>query len=200
MINITKELINWKGENLRNFLIDLSVFNVFEKMFEEEWVDNPTFEALVKYITSIYSVDSDYVLLGADWLKLKQTHFNKNELPEEFYEQVVLLKSKNITLSIKEWLDYQNNDTHAQLCMLKDLRVEMQISAVSAIKKGTNAIEIDYDQKFRNAKYSQDLLVMIRETEQALLQNDPKMKDGHQEVKRALKNHSLFASPEIFSK
>ena len=111
----------------------------------------------------------------------KRKIFDDTNLHRDYAPMLIDLKSEVVLKVIDDWIDYQNEDISLQLIALKELKREMQSASVSAIKKG-NGLEIDYDQKFKNAQYVIELREMIKKVELELVQNDPKLKNITKEV------------------
>lgn len=199
MTNLFKELTTFEGNGWTDYLERLGILDVFKELIEKYKERPNLLNSLIRYIVWAYSQSSDRVLLGTDWQKNKKQIYDAAELPpvKEVIDEVVYLKNDIILNTIKKWLEYQDIDAWTELCMLKDLRIEMQVSANGKIFKSTG--EIDYDQKFKNAKYSMDLYNLIKDTENKLLQNDPKMKDAVNEVRKASRS-KVNIGPETFAK
>lgn len=172
-------LISYAESNWKEYLEEHSLLSVFNDLVAEYGSDNPLLTKLIRYIVWAYSLDSEKIVLGADWLQNKAEIFNSSGLPETLWDSVALLKNETIIKAIHGWLRYQEQDVFTQLVVLKDLLIEMQLSANSLIKRGT---DIDYDQKFKNARYALELRDMIQKLETQLLQNHPKLKAGIKEV------------------
>jgi len=102
---------------------------------------------------------------------------------------LVHLKNKAVVDAIQAWMDFCDSDLFTTLQILKDLRVEMQISCLTDIKKAS--LEIDYDQKFKNAQYSVDLKKMIKDLESELIQTSVKLKDSVKEFREAKQKKSF---------
>ncbi len=115
---------------------------------------------------------------------------------DEYLRNTVYLECPAVLSTSHKWLKYQNSNVFTQLCVLKDLRLEMQISANSPILKGEN---IDYDQKFKNAGYVKDLSKMIIDCESELIQQSEKLKEAYREVKQAVGNKNTKTTEEIFA-
>lgn len=197
MISPFHSLINYEEGNWQQFLEDALLMDIFMPVIKE-FPDTQTLKLVIKYIMYAYSPDSDKIVLGMDWQKNKQKIFEHVLIKPEksSYEDLVLLKNAAVVDTIHRWLKFIDQDSFSQLQVLKDLRVEMQISALSKILKASG--EIDYDQKFRNAKYADDLKQMIKDLESELIQNNQKLKDAVKEVRIAKSKFTV--GPETFSK
>jgi hypothetical protein len=197
MISPFHSIVSYEGDNWDDFLDRILLVHIFSPVIKE-YKNKDTLKGAIRFIAYAYSVDSDKIILGRDWKKNKQEIFEFVLIKPEkkSYEDLVLLENKAVVETIHRWVDHQNNDTFTHLQVLKDLRVEMQISALSKILKSSG--EIDYDQKFRNAKYADDLKQMIKDLESELIQNNQKLKDAVKEVKVAKSKFTV--GPETFSK
>jgi ribosomal protein S20 len=187
MISAYNSLITYSANEWEDYLHRIALYDIFKDLLKE-YPDKEDFSCVVRYIVMAYSIDSDAVILNIDWQKNKQLIFEKTakQSKTNLYEVLVLLRNKVIVETIQRWLDFQDSDTFKQLQILKDLRCEMQLSSVSDIKKAS--LEIDYDQKFKNAKYSMDLKTMIKDLEAELIQNNVKLKEAYEDIKKASKN------------
>lgn len=200
MINPFQSLITYSGDDWSEYLDSISLFEIFKDLIIKYQANPSVLKGIIRYIVWAYSKDSDKITLGTDWTENKKRIFESAELPpmESILMDVVNLKDDIILLTVKRWIDFQNDDAWKELTMLKDLRSEMQLSANSALRSG-NGDSVNYDQKFKNAKYSIDLSQMIKDCESKLLQNDPRLKDAMKEVRVKTKNNYSL-SPESFAK
>lgn len=180
------EIINYHEDDWQEFFERICLIDIFMPVIKA-YPDPQTLKCVVRYIVYTYSQHSDKVVLGMDWQKNKQQIFEHvGVLPRtNLYSDLVLLKNEAVLETVHRWLDHQDSDVNKELAVLKDLRVEMQLSANSKIM--TSSKDCDYDQKYKNAEYSLKLKQMIKDLEQELIQNDSKMKEGAKEVKMATK-------------
>jgi hypothetical protein len=197
MISPFHSIISYEENDWEEYLDRILLIHVFSPVIKE-YKDKDTLKGVIRFIAYAYSVDSDKIILSRDWKKNKQEIFELVLIKPEkkSYEDLVLLKNQAVVETIHRWVTHQDNATFTHLQVLKDLRVEMQISALSKILKSSG--EVDYDQKFRNAKYADDLKKMIKDLESELIQNNQKLKDAVKEV-RVVKS-SYTVSPATFSK
>ncbi len=189
MINPFQALVTYEEDLWEDYLSQILLVDIFSPVIKE-YEDKQVLKSVIRYIAYAYSHDSDKITLGQDWQKNKQQIFEFVMIKPEkkSYEDLVLLKNKAVVESIHNWLDFQQKDTFVQLQVLKDLRVEMQISSLTAILKASG--EVDYDQKFRNAGYASDLKKMIKDLESELIQNDALLKEAAKEVRQARKTNN----------
>lgn len=176
---------NTKG-NWTELLEKIGLLNVFKAVIEN-FKEDAIITGIIRYILWTYSIKSERLVIGMESLANKNRIFEACSLPTDLYQSVVLLQNENVLQSIAKWLDYQDNEVFTQLTVLKDLKIEMQLSAISPLKRGT---EIDYDQKFKNAQYAKELRKMIQDLENELIQNTPKLKDLYKEVKAIAKKNT----------
>lgn len=200
MVNPFQALSTYSGDDWCEYLDSISLYEIFKDLIMK-YKDNPSLlKGIIRYILWAYSIESDKITLGTDWVDIKKRIFEAAQLPpmEDVQNDVVYLRDDVVLLTIKRWVDFQDNDTWKELMMLKDLRAEMQLSANSQLKTG-NGEAVNYDQKFKNAKYSIDLAHMIKDCESKLLQNDPRFKEAAREMKQRTKSN-ISISPESFAK
>lgn len=181
MINSQQELIAYEEDSWEEFLTRLDLLHVFKPILGLS-TDKTVIRGIVRYIVWAYSKSSDKVIMDMEWERNKNNIFEETDLHHNWRDMLVDLKSEALVLSIERWIEYQDEDVATQIITLKDLKREMQISSVSALKKA-NGSEIDYDQKFKNAGYVIQLREMIKNMEAELTQNDNKLKSGVKEVR-----------------
>lgn len=189
MINPVNEITSYNGDEWQSFLDKIALAEVFQDLINTYGGDANVLRSIIHYIVWTYSLSSEKVSIGGDWTKTKKNIFFEAGVPNEMWGEVAELKEEAILKTVKRWLTFQNNETYMQLCMLKDLRQEMQIAANTPVRKSSG--EIDYDMKYKCATYSKDLLQMIRDEESNLIQNHPKLKDAVREVKKQAQKHTL---------
>src|SRR5688572_8382149 len=200
MVNPLQALSTYTGEDWNEYLDSISLYEIFKDLIVKYQESPSLLKGIIRYIVWAYGMESDKIILGTDWVETKKRIFESAQLPpmEDVLNDVVYLRDDVILLTIKRWIDFQDNDTWKELMMLKDLRAEMQLSANSQLRTG-NGEGVNYDQKFKNAKYSIDLSFMIKDCESKLLQNDPRFKDATREVKQKTRSN-ISISPESFAK
>lgn len=189
MINAYHSLIK-NNDDWEEYLNKITLFEIFKDVIEE-YKDKETITCVIRYILYAYSVESDLLILATDWQKNKENIFEQAMVipRKEIHDDLVFLKNEKVVNVINKWLAWQDADVFRQLQTLKDLRHEMQTSCLTDIKKSSG--EIDYSQKFLNAKYSIDLKVMIKDLESELVQNHPKLKDAVSEIKAVKRKNTV---------
>lgn len=198
MTNAIQSIISYSGEDWNEYLESIGLGDMFKDLVAKYIDKKPVLKGIIQYIVWAYSKDSDKIVIGADWTANKKRIFDTVMLPpeEEIMRDVVELREPVILFAVKKWIEFQDEETWKEYMMLKDLRSEMQISSNSMLIGGNG---INYDQKFKNAKYSIELTQMIKDCEQRLLQNDPHHKDAVREVKQKSKSSNISLSPEKFA-
>lgn len=189
MINSYSEILSYSGDDWEDFLTKILLIDIFKDLLPL-FKDKEALTQAIRYIVVCYSRHSEADIIGDDWLQVKKRIFDNTLLPKEYFEDLVLLKNRVIIETIQRWIDFQDESVYANICSLRDLMIEMRLSSNSNLKK-TDGITTDYDQKFKNAEYVQDLQKMIKDLESELIQNDIKLKEGVRELKRAKNNSSL---------
>lgn len=197
MINAYHSLVTYSDNDWQEYLERLCLIDIFKDLLNE-YPDKDNLRCAVRYIMYAYSVESEMVILNKEWHKNKKDIFEAAQvMPRKgLYEDLVLLKSNAVVETIHRWLNFQDNDTFTQISVLKDLRVEMQLTCLTGIKKPSG--EIDYDQKFKNAEYGVELKKMIRDLESELIQNSLKLKEAIREIRTARNKNTIGV--EMFAK
>lgn len=185
MVNAYNEIISYKGNEWEDYLNKICLIDIFKELIDL-YPDKATLKQVIHYILWCYSLESQSVVMGMDWLKNKNKIFDKSMVPLEHYEDLVLLKNEIVLRTIQRWINFQDSPIFSQLCMLKDLQSEMQLSANSKIVKSSG--EVDYDQKFKNAEYVKDLRGMIRDCETELIANNLKLKEAYKDFSHSFNN------------
>lgn len=198
MISVYSSLMGHKKGDLKEYIEELSLTDVFEKLIKK-YNDSSDFSCALRYILYAYSVESEMLVIGQNWEKTKKKIYEKvcAKPIKDMYEELVHLKSTEVLETIQRWLDYNDSDVFTSLQTLKDLRAEMQMTCLTQIKKSSG--EIDYTQKFLNAEYALKLKQMIKELESELIQTNPVMKDAIKEF-RSEKNKSGLMGIETMLK
>lgn len=181
MINSQQELIAYEEDAWEEFLTRLDLLHIFKPILGLS-SDKTVIRGIVRYIVWTYSKTSDKVIMDMEWERNKKKIFDETDLHLQWREMLIDLKGEALIQSIERWIEYQDEDVATQILTLKDLKREMQISSVGKILK-SNGVEIDYDQKFKNAGYVVELREMIKKMEAELVQNDMKLKAAVKEVR-----------------
>lgn len=188
MINARLQVLSYDGDDWEMYLQKYYLIDIFSSVLKE-YPENGIRKGIIWFIVSAYSVDSDAIIISMEWKKNKHLIFKKSGLPELLWDDVGLLHNDGVLKAINRWLNFQDSDVFVQLSTLRDLRVEMQLSANSKILKSSG--EIDYSQKYLNATYASNLQKMIKELELELIQGNPILKEAYKEVIKANKKNTV---------
>lgn len=193
MISPFQSIVSHEGDDWQDFLERCMLIDIFMPVIKA-YKDIDDAKCAIKYIAYAYSIQSDKVKLGMDWQKNKQDIFEfvLARPVKDLYEDLVLLRNENVVESIHRWITFQDNEVFEQVCVLRDLKAEMQRSCHAPITV------VDYDQKFKNAGYAIDLKLKIKDLESELIQNNMSLKDGIKEVRVAKSKTTI--GPESFAK
>lgn len=196
MINAYQAIMAHKKGSWESFFEKHPFDDVFEELVKE-FPDDGDLTAVIHYILMAYSIESEMIIIGADWAKTKKKIFEKVMVKPtaEMYDGLVHLKSEAVQKTVIKWLDFQSSEVFEILQTAKDLRAELQLSCTTAIQKPDG--EINYDQKYKNLGYCIELRKTIRELESELVQNSESLKDAVREV-RQIVSHSKSFGVESF--
>ena len=185
-------LTNYNGSEWEDYLDKVCLIDIFKDIISEFGNDKVLTTSIIRYIVWAYSVDSDKIVMGMDWLKNKKKIFDDAQLPVKsylvndedfkltFYDGIVLLKHDKILSTIKRWLDFQDDENFCNFITYNDLLIEMRVAANSPIKK--SSAEIDYQSKMYCAESIKELMKMKKEAEETFLQNNEKMKEDTEQI------------------
>ena len=198
MINLFTEITTYEGVNFQDHCERIGVFSIFEPIFSSMvFEDNLLHIKIAKYIAYAHSIESPKLTMNGDRRKEIHAVFKDLEIEDEHYNGIVLLKDRDVVKCVQLWMSKQDNRQAEYLFTLQNAYVQQQTAALDNLKK-SDGINTDYDQKMRCIEHMTELKKMIKDAESELQQNDPKMKDLHQEVKKAAAKFVL--GPESFSK
>lgn len=197
MVSLYNEIVNFDGVNFRDHADRIGMFNIFQGIFEStEFEDNFLQIKIAKYIAFSHSKESTKLSIGGDRRKEIRTIFKELEIPEDYYNGVVLLKNKIILKAVQLWMDKMDSRQTEYLLTLQNAYMQQQAASLSDLKKPDGA-STDYDQKFKCIEYMDKLKKMIKDAEIELQQKDPKMKEAYKEVKKA--SPKLTVGPETYA-
>lgn len=198
MINAFHGIIQYEEDKWEEYLNKICLIDIFGELINEFGADPQLLKSYMRYIVWAYSFDSDMIIIGTDWHKNKEKIFEAAgfEPIKELKDKTVYLKDKIVLSTIMKWLNFQDSAAFCQLCVLKDLLVEMQLSANSPIVKSSG--EIDYDQKYKNSGYAKELRENIKDLESELIQNSDSLKEGYKEATKKSKSKVETMGPESF--
>jgi len=197
MILAYNQIIEYEEDNWEDFFSKICLIDIFKELILKYGKDKQELRSFIRYIIWSYSKNSDKVILGDDWRENKKRIFDAAGFKpvKELLDATVNLQDDVVLKTIQKWLTYQDNNVFSQLCVLKDLQQEMQLSANSPIKKSSG--EIDYDQKYKNACYVGDLRKMIMDLEDELIQMTPKLKDAIKDVRQSINKKNTKSVEQI---
>lgn len=191
-------ITQYEGNEWETYLDKICLYEIFKDLISEFGHDKELVTSLIRYIVWSYSVESDKIVYGMEWLKNKNeiykicglanrvnNIYEDEETKTTYHEGIVLLKYRPILHTIKKWLNFQDDETFATRQMLSDLIVEMRLAANSPIIKSTG--EIDYEAKRKCAETVIDLIEKKADIEQKFIQNNPRLKDAYSEINKASK-------------
>jgi len=199
MINVYQSIITHEHDDWEEYFNKICLIDIFGDIIAKYGNDRTTLKSFIKYIVWCYSKESDMVIIGSDWLKNKKRIFDAAEFKpiDVLLNASVHLQDPTVLKTVQRWMDFQNDAVYTQLCVLKDLMVEMQLSANGRVVKSSG--EIDYDQKYKNACYVDSLRKMINDLESELIQNTPKLKEAYREVRQQASKKNTKSTEEIFA-
>ncbi len=198
MISAYASILQYQYDDWEEYFTKILLIDIFKPIVECYKEDHVKLKCAISFILHCYSLDSEKVILGQDWQKNKQAIFEDTCTPmKDLYEDLVLLKNDAVVSTIHNWLRHQDSPVHEELCVLKELKMEMQLSANAPIRKSSG--EIDYTQKYLNTGYAFELRQKIRELEQELIQNNVRLKQAISEVRIVNKPKNTL-KPENYAK
>lgn len=193
MINAFFEVTQYSGFDYAEYLEKLNILRIFDPIFKE-YEDHDLCKKIVKYIVYTHSLESDKLSIGGDRRKEVSKVFKDLKIPDEYYEDLVLVNNIAVIKSAQRWMEYKDNKQIEYLFTLENAYVQQQAAALKDIRKATG--EIDYDQKMRCVENMTELKKMIKDAESELQQNHEKLKEAYKEVSKAAKKNT--ASVEDF--
>lgn len=183
MITIV-DLNNYPGDDWEAFLKDILLYDIFEKVCKSYRGKELT--GVIRYIVMCYSIDSNKINLNGDWLSTKKKVFALNELGDDLFQDVVMLKSDAVRNSIILWLNFQNESSFESWTMLNDLIIEIRVAANSNLRKNITKDNPDgipdYDSKIKCAESVLELIIKKDEFEQRFIQNNEKLRVAYNEI------------------
>lgn len=197
MINPFNEITTYEGDSFDEYLKRLYLFDVFKEIFSE-YPDKNTCIGVVRFIAYGYSLDSNMLMTaGNTWGKVAPLIFKKVGLPDELYNDTVLLENAAVHNSIQRFLRLQDNENWNQYILFRDLRTQFMSYSLSKLKKSTG--EIDIQAKMDAATYSRDLLKMMEDARMSFISNNQKLKGSVDALNKAMKQKDTI-SPEKYAK
>jgi hypothetical protein len=197
MISPYHSIISYPKDDWEEYFDRIAMIAIFKPVIDEFKSDRVKLRCVIQYILQCYSVESDKIKIGADWNKNKLEIFEDTCQPlESLRDATVYLKSSGVIDTVNNWLRYQDEEIFCEMAMLKDLKLELQMSAISPIHKSSG--EIDYDQKYKNAGYVNELRKNIKDLESEFIQNNNKLKDSIKDFKSVTKKKNTLSAANAF--
>lgn len=198
MIGLFQEIVNYEGLNFHNHCERIGVSYIFEPIFTSTvYDDNELHIKIAKYIALTHSIESQKLTMSGDRRKEIHAVFKELQIDDEHYNAIVLLKDRDVLKAVQLWMAKQDSRQAEYLFTLQNAYIQQQTAALDNLKK-SDCINTDYDQKFKCVEYMTELKKMIKDAESELQQNDPKMKEAHQEVKRSATKFTV--GPETYAR
>ena len=200
MIIASKEIVTYQGGDWQEFIDTKGLEDIFGDLIRA-YIDRTDYiKPIICFIVWAYSLDSEKIHLQMDWQTNKEMIFEDCMFPVPdpdgaMKNAVLKFKDPNILTAAHRWLFYQGGQAFSNYQMLRDLQLEMRMSANGFIPKSSGGN--DYDQKFKNAEYVEKLRTMIKKAEDELIQNNEKLESAAKEVFKKSKN---TMGPEMFAR
>lgn len=195
MINSYFEVVNSNDDDFGDYLSRINLFRIFESIFEE-YEEMELCKKIILYIAYSHTLESSKISVGGDRRKECHQIFKDLKIPDEHYDDVVLLKGDAILKAVQLWMRNQDSRQIEYLFTLQNAYVQQQAAALKDIRKSTG--EIDFDQKQRCIEHMTELKKMIKDAESELQQNHEKLKEAYQDIKKATKVKNTIG-PESFA-
>lgn len=197
MIHPYQKIVSYEGDNFDDYLNSLYLLEIFREVIDEFGQQgNNVIKGIIKYIVYGYSVDSEMLNTTEDFAKVKKRIFKESMLPDSLWGEVAELKSDGVINTIQKWLQYQNDTNWVQYITFRDLRRQMLNYSLQELKKSSG--EIDINAKMDAAKYSKELLEMMKDALQTFIQNNIKLKDSIKDFTQNSKGKSNVFGAEFF--
>lgn len=195
MFSVYHEIVSSQSDNIFYLLAKLGKDVIFDDL-TAAYEGDELLKKAVKFIVYCYSIDSDRISLGSDRRKEKAAIFKMLDIDPALYDDFVLLGEKAVVESAQKWLRDQDSVQFEFLTTLREAYVQQQAAALKPLEKASGGT--DWDQKQKCIEHMASLKKMIKDAEAELKQNDPKLKEAHEEVQKASKKISTIG-PENFA-
>lgn len=189
MVNPVQSITEYNGDDFAEYLEVLQLIDIFEELIKQYANDKPLLKQITKYIVWTYSLNSEKVIIGMDWEENKKKIYEYVMLPPTLYSEIVDLQEEVIVRTIDKWLVHQDKETYTEFCKLRDLKLYMQKSYSDA--------SVDANQRFKNAGYSKELTLMIKDLQNELIQSSQRLSKASAEIKNAKRKNTM--GPEKFA-
>lgn len=172
-------LINHEGNY--EFLFEQYLFVKIFKPIWDLYEDKSIPTGIIRFIVFGFSIESPHITVSGDRRNELAAIFKHIEIEDNYYRDVVLFEEETIKLCTQKWLEFQDNAQLEYLLTLKSSYIQQQSGSLSLLKKA-DGVNIDYDQKHKCIEHMRELKIWIKEAEQELIQNNPKMKESYKIV------------------
>jgi ribosomal protein S20 len=191
MISLFQEISTYDGVNFQDHCERIGALYIFEPIFSSTiYEDNELHVKIAKYVALTHSIESPKLTMSGDRRKEIHVVFKELGIDDEHYNGIVLLKDRDVVKCVQLWMAKQDNRQAEYLFTLQNAYVQQQTASLDNLKK-SDGLNTDYDQKMRCIEHMTELKKMIKDAESELQQNDPKMKEAHQEVRKAVQKNVL---------
>jgi hypothetical protein len=198
MINAFSEITAYDGLNFQEHLKNLNLFHLFEPIFtSNNFEENELHIKIIQYIAFAFSIESPKLSLGGSWRKEASLIFKDLGIDDKYYDEVVILKSKEVLECVQAWMRYKDSRQIEYLFTLQTAYTQQQKASLENLKKA-DGVSTDYDQKMKCIQHMTELKGMVKDAESELQQNDVKLKESYMEVKKAAAKYTV--GPETFAK
>lgn len=195
MINSYFELVNSNDDDFEDYLSRINLYRIFESIFQE-YDEMELCKKIILYIGHTHTLESNKISVGGDRRKECYQIFKDLKIPEDHYDDVVLLKGTPILKAVQLWMQYQDSRQIEYLFTLQNAYAQQQAAALKDIPRSGGGV--DYDQKQRCIEHMTELKKMIKDAESELQQNHDKLKEAYNEVKKNTKVKNTIG-PESFA-
>jgi hypothetical protein len=192
ILNVYNELIQYEdmGGDMVGRISALSLHAVFEPIIEN-YPDRSVFNKYLFYILHVYSKESKAIIPGQNYEDCKRRLAKQLKLSEQEMEDVVNLRCPFVIKTVQRYLRLQMSKTLEHLTMKRELYQQMLQNSLNNLTDKDGVI--NFDQKFKNSSYADQLYDQIHEWEIRLLEDNKELKAALDELK-AVKQRKNNAS------
>lgn len=176
-MNNPYQIVTEHEGNYENFFDLYLFFKIFRPIWEE-FEDKSTATKIIKFIVYGFSLQSTMITVNGDRRKELHAIFDHLEIDKKRYREVVLLEDTVVMECCRKWMDFQDSSQLEYLLTLKQSYIQQQAASISPLRK-SDGVAIDFDQKHKCIEHMRELNQWIKEAEQELIQNNPKLKESY---------------------
>ncbi len=172
MKTLYQRLIDFRevGGDMISVINSHSAREIFEPLIALYGSEMLKFNQAFFYLLMVYSRDSTSWAKGVSYEETKRAVIKELEIEDaQLAHELMDLELQEIRDTVQRYLDYQGSPEWDHLIMIKELYHEMRVSAMMPIRKGE---AIDYEQKFKNARYAKELLQEIGAWEAKMMEDE----------------------------